>query len=175
MSAATSTHEIARKTLRLLATRKIAPTPENYCELYAEAAGGTHAETMLAPERALRRLATDFPRTTPELARTSNALAGAVAARNWDEVRTRLVEFAQHAAPRASRDVLTIPPVREDAREIARELLEVLAQTLELGVGARLVDHPELVDEVKAFAQRLRAGEAPAWSTLRAQLKALWL
>src|SRR5262245_49345588 len=132
MSAATSSHEIARKTLRLLATRKIAPTPENYCELYAEAAGGIDAETMLAPERALRRIASDFPRATPEQVRIANALAAAVATRNWDEARARLLEFAQHAAPRAIRDVQTIPPTREDGREAARELVELLAQTLEL-------------------------------------------
>src|SRR5262245_3409191 len=35
----TSPHDIARRTLRLLATRKIPPTPESYREIYTEVAG----------------------------------------------------------------------------------------------------------------------------------------
>jgi len=174
MSAATSTHEIARRTLRLLATRKIAPTPENYCEIYAEAAGA-EAEGASAPERALRRLAADFPRGTPDLLRVANALAAAIATRNWDEARMRLVDFANRAAAGPRRDVPTIPPLREAAREGSRELHELLAHTLEVGIAARLIDHPALADEVKALAQSLRAPEAPANAALRAQLKALWL
>jgi diguanylate cyclase len=56
MSVATSTHEIARQTLRLLAARKIAPTPENYRDLYTEAAGAAEPDAVPAAEKALRRL-----------------------------------------------------------------------------------------------------------------------
>ena len=178
MSAATSTHEIARQTLRLLAARKIAPTPENYRELFAEAAGAGEADTVPAAEKALRRLVAEFPRSTPELARVSNALAAAVAARNWDEIRTRLVDFARE--PREPLPVLV--PFRRDAQaapatsdNTAHELLEVLAQTLELGVAARLIEHPGLAAEVGALAQRLRAPEAPPAPALRSHLKSLWL
>ena len=174
MPAATSTHEIARKTLRLLATRKIAPTPENYRELYAEASGSAEAEAMPGAERALRLLAAELLGGTPELARVGADLAAAVAARDWDELRVQLADFArERTAPR--KQVLTPPSVREELREPSRELLEVLAQTLELGVAARLIDHPELADEVKSFALRLRAAEAPATGALRSQLRGLWL
>ena len=51
----------------------------------------------------------------------------------------------------------------------------MLAQALELGVATRLIDHPELADEVRAVALRLRGPEAPATDALRPQLRALWL
>jgi diguanylate cyclase len=178
----TSTHEIARQTLRLLAARRIAPTPENYRELYAEAAGAPEFDAIPASEKALRRLVAEFPRSTPDLIRVANALTAAVNSRNWDEIRTRLVDFARD--PHAARELLpVVVSVRRDAQagpangdDSARELLELLAQTLDLGVAARLVEQPELAGEVKALALRLRAHEGPpAPAALRSQLKSLWL
>src|SRR5262245_29378749 len=108
-----SPNDIARRTLRLLATRRIAPTPENYRKLYSEAAGGTVREPAAEGE----------------------------------------------APPQA-----------------AHELKTLLAETLELGVAARLVELPELAGEVTDLARRLRApGTAVAAPALRAQLKALWV
>ena len=174
MSAATSTHEIARQTLRLLAARKIAPTPENYRELYAEAAGAPEADALPAAEKALRRLVAEFPRGTPELVRVANALVVAVNSRNWDEIRSRLLDFARETHPVVvplKREAHAAPANGDDA---ARQLQELLAQTLELGVAARLIGEPELAAEVKALALRLRATEGPPAAALRSQLKSLW-
>lgn len=51
----TNPSEIARETLRLLATRRLAPTPENYRLCYFEASGqtDTNAEAASAPPSAL--------------------------------------------------------------------------------------------------------------------------
>jgi diguanylate cyclase len=179
MSAATSTHEIARQTLRLLAARKIAPTPENYRELYAEAAGASETEQLVpASEKALRRLVAEFPRNTPELVRVANALVTAVHSRNWDEIRSRLVDFARDPHGREP----AVGPMKRDGHagqahgdDAARELTELLAQALDLGVAARLIAQPGLAGEVRALALRLRAPDAPSLAVLRSQLKSLWL
>ena len=60
MSTLTNPFEIARETLRLLAVRRIPPSPENYQTLYHEIAG-TKPGGGLFPEAQLRSLAAALP------------------------------------------------------------------------------------------------------------------
>ena len=48
-------NEIARETLRLLVTRKITPTPDNYRKLYCEIAGHGGDDPGLTAEKMLQR------------------------------------------------------------------------------------------------------------------------
>ncbi|HAF55507.1 MAG TPA: GGDEF domain-containing protein [Thauera sp.] len=57
--------EIARETLRQLAMRRVAPTPDNYRKLYHEIAG-TRGDEGEAPEAFLRKLARRLPRDSAE-------------------------------------------------------------------------------------------------------------
>lgn len=92
MSTLTNPFEIARETLRLLAARRVAPTPDNYLTLYQEIAGiKTPPEPF--PEKQLRSLAAALPKGTNDQLRLARQLDEAVKAGNWDDYRNRLVEF----------------------------------------------------------------------------------
>ncbi len=100
MTVLSKPNDIARETLRLLVTRKEAPTPENYGRLYCEIAGnGDDGATV---ERMLQRLAAELPRSTPELARLSNALACAHAEHKWDDGHRALIDFAKQQSENVS-------------------------------------------------------------------------
>ena len=81
--------DIARETIRQLATRRIPPTPDHYREIYAEIAGAPLAEGF--PERALKQLSAEISHAAalPGLVR---ALAEAVAKKNWAHFNKALTE-----------------------------------------------------------------------------------
>ncbi len=118
MTVLSKPNDIARETLRLLVTRKQAPTPENYCRLYSEIAGDEDGDVACATvERHLQRLATELPRTTPELARLGNALAGAQANHSWEDGHRALIAFAEQQGQNVS-----TPEWAALLRELARLL-----------------------------------------------------
>ena len=256
MTVLSKPNDIARETLRMLITRKEAPTPENYGRLYCEIsgeAGSSMATGAASPtaviEKMLQRLATELPRSTPELARLGHALASAHADRNWDDGHRALMDFARQqsehpsatewtallrelarllhdpalAAPVGGRQAalekalaaggstptlyrrlhaLTgawakLPTVLKStelpapgepaklaacacnanpptAQPDALELRELLAHTLDMAVGARLIDAPALTAQASALALQLRAPAAVDLQAVRAELKTLW-
>lgn len=92
MSTLTNPSEIARETLRLLAVRRIPPTPDNYLTLYHEISG-TKPVTDAFPDKQLRAVAGALPRATPDQLRLARQLDEAVKQGSWDEFRNRLAEF----------------------------------------------------------------------------------
>lgn len=92
MSTPNTPFEIARETLRLLASRRIAPTPDNYRTLYHEI-GGTKATPDTFPEQQLRSLAAALPRSTPEQLRLAKQLDDAVRDADWSDFRTHLAAY----------------------------------------------------------------------------------
>jgi len=92
MSTPTNPFEIARETLRLLATRRVPPTPDNYLTHYHEISGVKPTDTSF-PEKHLRALAAALPKSSPEQMRLARQLDDAVKSANWDEYRSRLVDF----------------------------------------------------------------------------------
>ena len=74
--------EIARETFRLLAQRRVPPTPANFERLYHEVAGSSPQEAF--PARRLKTLAAGLPRDTPEAARTARRVEQCVAKGEWD-------------------------------------------------------------------------------------------
>ena len=92
MTTLTNPFEIARETLRLLATRRIPPTPDNYLTLYQEIAGIKPSGEPF-PEKQLRSLAAALPKTSPDQMRLARQLDEAVKNGNWDDYKNRLAEF----------------------------------------------------------------------------------
>ncbi len=92
MTTLTNPFEIAREALRLLAARRIPPTPDNYQTLYQEIAG-TKPAAEAFPEKQLRSLAAALPKATPEQLRLARQLDEAVKAANWDDYKNHLAEF----------------------------------------------------------------------------------
>lgn len=97
MSTLNNPFEIARETLRLLASRRIAPTPDNYLTLYHEIAG-TKATSNAFPEQQLRSLASALPRSTPDQLRLARQLEDAAKGANWDDFRNHLGAFVNSLA-----------------------------------------------------------------------------
>ncbi len=89
--------EIARETLRVLATRRLPPTPENYHKIYAEISGST-APTAASPESVLARIAEGFPRHGGEQSRVAAQLERAAADRDWKRFQLVLQKFLSEEA-----------------------------------------------------------------------------
>ena len=78
MSTLSNPSEIARETLRQLAMRRVAPTPDNYRKLYHEIAG-TRVDDNELPEAFVRKLARRLPRDNAERQRHVRQLEQALA------------------------------------------------------------------------------------------------
>jgi diguanylate cyclase len=91
MSKPNQPFEIARETLRRLATNKTPPTPDNYRAIYHEITGSKIAEPF--PERSLKALHASLPRDTAEQIRFARQLETAIAGANWDGVGVALTDL----------------------------------------------------------------------------------
>ncbi len=89
MAEITQPSEIARETLRRLASKRTPPTPDNYRALYHEIAGTTEGEAF--PERALKTLGGRLPRATPEQTRFGQQFEAAIAAKDWAALTTAML------------------------------------------------------------------------------------
>ena len=68
MATLTSPSEIARETLKMLAARKLAPTPDNYAQAYQEISGVTQAATGAATVQPnAQSVAVESPGASPEI------------------------------------------------------------------------------------------------------------
>lgn len=129
--AARTPADIARDTLKLLATRRLAPTPANYQAVYEEVAGLLPQVSFpLAP---LRRIATVLPTQTPVQKRLAHSFSTAVEAQDWTALQAVIADYAQldlGIAPKA-------PVLQEAPTAIAtvNVLPDALAQQL-----ARLIE-----------------------------------
>jgi diguanylate cyclase len=86
-----SESEIARETLRLLATRKLQPTPDNYRSLYFEIAGV--APAVAFPERELKALQAGLPRASADQLKFARQFEAAIAKGSWDGISATITEF----------------------------------------------------------------------------------
>jgi diguanylate cyclase len=242
--------DLARETLKLLAARRIAPTPANYQRIYLEIGGtGTDAAHPNGERfvHALRDIAVAYPGTPAlttlaraavegNVAQFSAILAGLAGARaggtrqDWapllrdllrhiqlrqsatslarkkeglerllinfgsdpllyDKLQALVNNWAEQPESSAPVD-LAPPPVAPAAPggaepapgsvmfplgEVIRQIKELLAQTLEVGLARRLEHVPELATEARNLAQQAREARGPeAWPRLAAQCKQFW-
>lgn len=92
MPAPTNPSVITREALRLLAARRMPPTPDNFRVLYNEVAGITD-DSGGAPDALLRTLAKKLPRDSAERARLARQLDQALAAGKPDAVEAALFSY----------------------------------------------------------------------------------
>lgn len=95
MTTLTNPSEIARETLRLLAMRRIPPTPDNYLTIYHEISG-TKPAAEAFPEKPLRALSAALPRHTPDQLRLARQLEDALKASQWEDYKNALLGFIQN-------------------------------------------------------------------------------
>ncbi|MBW8330218.1 MAG: diguanylate cyclase [Thiobacillus sp.] len=180
--------EVARETLRRLAMRRIAPTPDNYLTLYEEivgkpggASGGASAASVLA------ELAADLKTHYPALSTQTASLNKAIDKSDWRQCSWLLSEIAVQLKQQpgddkdrsqANKDKLA-RSIEIDAAEQNDHLAllrDLLAKTLEFGVVSQLPHNPPLAEKAQKLAAAVR--EAHSATTLRdaaSSLKSLWV
>ncbi|MFU2488403.1 diguanylate cyclase [Thauera sp. WH-1] len=94
MSALSNPSEIARETLRQLAMRRVAPTPDNYRKLYHEIAGSGAREDE-SPAALLRKLVRRLPRDTADRQRQLRQLEQALADGQAKAAETALERYVE--------------------------------------------------------------------------------
>ena len=99
MAAFSNPSEIARETLKQLMTRRMAPSPDNYREIYNGIAGISDKAAEVFPERELKALLLSLPKETTAQQGLSRQLDQALKSANWEDYRKPLVDFiAEHSA-----------------------------------------------------------------------------
>lgn len=99
MATFTNPSEIARETLRMLASRRMPPSPDNYRTLYHEIAGTSEKVSAPFPERELKSLIVSLPKETPVQQRLLRQLDQSLKNQNWEETRKALADFiVEHSA-----------------------------------------------------------------------------
>lgn len=86
--------ELARETLKTLATRKIPPTPDNYAKIYAEIGGiaeaGANADAQSGGARQVLQDIAESLSLTPQSAPVGNALKKAITSEDWTQCRQEI-------------------------------------------------------------------------------------
>lgn len=174
--------EVARETLRRLAMRRIAPTPDNYQTLYEEIVGKpTTPAPAVAPAPAapaadpavagvLTDLAGELEAAFPDLAAQITGLNKAIGRADWKQCRWQLSDLVaqlKHQPAGGS---------GQPQEENLALLRELLAKTLEFGVVAQLSHNPRLADKAQQLAGAVReAGSAASLRDVASGLKSLWV
>ncbi|MFN0314238.1 MAG: GGDEF domain-containing protein [Burkholderiales bacterium] len=183
MPALTNPTDLARETLRLLTTQRIAPTPENYQRIYSELSGVPAAPAPVpAPDRktwsvAVREI-TRHLAAAEGASRKSDGVERLLAAGGSDpNLPGKLVALIRSWGD-ASASIPTVTDIldgREDASS-ATQIRDLLAQTLDVGVAPRLERYPDLADEARLLAQQTRAAQGPStWARMTSQLRQFWI
>ena len=94
MPAPANPSEIAREVLKLIAVRRLPPTPDNFRRLYHEVAGTPDGEEAF-PEKFVRGLARQLPRDTAERLRLARSLDQALAEGRADPARQALAQYLE--------------------------------------------------------------------------------
>ncbi|HWR75898.1 MAG TPA: diguanylate cyclase [Thiobacillus sp.] len=165
--------EVARETLRRLALRRIAPTPDNYQTLYEEIVGvpSTPANKASA-ETALAGLVSDLQEHHPALSAQVASLNKAIGKSDWRQCSWQLSEIAVQLKPQPVRPQAVDRPQDDNLAQ----LRDLLAKTLEFGVASQLTHNPRLVEKAKQLAVAVReAGSAAALLKAASGLKNLWV
>ncbi len=158
--AARTPADIARDTLKLLATRRLAPTPANYQAVYEEVAGLLPQVSFpLAP---LRRIATVLPTQTPIQKRLAHAFSTAVEAQDWTALQAAIADYAQldlGIAPQAP--ALETPATITTIDVLPDALAQQLARLIETVMSALGEEDQRMRELSDQLAHFLRTAPPP--------------
>ena len=132
--------EIAKEAFKLIAERKLQPTPDVYAAAYAEITG--EKLTPEFPEEALRRIALALPAHEITLAKAVSSVEQAITQHNWAALKNSLLDYVT----KVEQQMADTPHAPTKAS------LEVREQV------ARLIEHvkPALGDDDVKFNHQLR-------------------
>ena len=176
--------EIAREAVRLLAARRLPPTPENYQTAYHEVAGTRPLQPF--PLAQLRQIAQALPERTPAQVRFKALFNKAVARHSWDDLEKLLVQYlgaspAAAAVPEATSHTQETPaalgpsaaepapPHDGEAPPIAPDIAEQTARVIDIALPLVAADDERLRTMGEELVRYLRL-EQPHAPTLRRML-----
>ena len=178
-SATQNPADFAREAFKRLAARRIAPTPDNYREIYNEVAGiATPAAPMAAAvvqespaaERMLADFASKLSDTPGDMAEFGRRFNRAVAARDWDAYARSLSQLVERPARKAGG--IELAPLNESNE--SKQLRDLLSRTLTFAVASLLTGNPGLVTEAEALGAAVKTGYSDdALNEISARLKQL--
>ena len=142
--------EVARETLMLLSSRKLAPNPVNFQAVYGEVSGTPVA--LPFPDDALRQIAQALPARNATQKKQKGLLESAIAQRNWTGVRNALVAHADAGTVAAA--IASAPAKGEQAA--TAELLEQMARLIENTLPALGTDDARFADQAARLLLALR-------------------
>ena len=133
--------DIARETLKQLAIRRLAPTPDNYLALYDEIAGTR--SPLPFPEGPLHQILRVIPGQTPAQKRLLGQFERAVSQKDWTSLQSVLVGYANLGLSPAA-----MPPAETATATPGGTAASTLPEEFAQGL-ARLVDNilPALGDD----------------------------
>jgi diguanylate cyclase len=152
--------DVAREAFRRLATRRIAPTPDSYREIYNEIVG---AEEKPGPDKVLETFGSFVTGLPGEVTYFGQRLQKASAAKEWDEYGKQLTQLieklqanltaAESAKPVAAQVPAPPPPLppafvgnlSEDQK--TQVLRDMLVRTLTFAVASLFQGAPELAED----------------------------
>ncbi len=157
--------EIARETFKLLAAKRLAPTPENYQVLYHEVAGTISPAHF--PTEHLRQIAAALPAKNPGQEKQLGLLTSAIGQRSWEKIEAALVGFAgfgmvPSASPIASAPTAKAagsapdPAAAHVAAVSTPEFLEQVARLIENASAALGTDDTRFAEQTKEILKVLR-------------------
>ena len=155
--------EIAREAFRRLATRRVAPTPDAYREIYNEIAG---VEALPPPppppdpgaEKVLSGFAHKLADTPGELTDFGTRLNRAVKQRDWDGYARTLSQLAEKHLRRHSHPVLALGTENDEAKL----LRDLLSRTLTFAVASLLAGTPQLSGEAESLGAAVKTAHGEA-------------
>ncbi|WP_295997264.1 GGDEF domain-containing protein [Rugamonas sp.] len=178
--------DIAREAFRRLATRRIAPTPEAYRDIYHEIAGiaavaDTAAPAQIGtadpgPQTVLSEFATRLSDTPGDLAEFGRRFNRAVQARDWDGYARALSQLVEkHFVKKAGIETAGAPATAgAPDNDQSRQLRELLSRTLTFAVASLLSGTPALVAEAESLGAATKlAHSEEALSEIAVRLKQL--
>ena len=180
--------EVARETLRRLAMRRIAPTPDNYQTLYEEIVGKPAAAGNVASAASvLAELATDLQTHYPVLSTQAANLHKAIGKSDWRQCSFLLSEIAvqlkqqsgdgkDRARADKDRPARSIDLGAAAPGDNLALLRELLSKTLEFGMASQLSHAPRLAEKTLQIAVAVRDANGDlALRDVAASLKSLWV
>ena len=148
MTSAKSPSDIARETLKLLAARRLAPSPDNYKTLYEEVSGAPTAPQF--PVAQLRQILRVLPCQTPGQKQQAELLEKAIAQRDWCMLQNVFLGYAKLGLAQAP----VPPPQTTSIAHLPRPLAQNLGRVVENTLPALGNDDPRihaLAKELIAF------------------------
>ena len=150
-------YEIARETLKQLATRRLAPTPDNYLAIYDEIAGSRSFQPF--PDTQLSSIQRVLPAQTPGQKRLLTQFEKAIATKDWSALQSVLVGYANLGL----NPVAATPVVSEPAAVhiLPADFAEALARLIDNTLPALGEDDARVHDMATQLITFLREPDPP--------------